>query len=141
MHVVKKSVFVFAILLALCLSACKGANKMLGGWNVVADSKPMGVMTFTDTTMSIVFDDPGTHLAATLTGTYHLDGDQFYTTWKSAELTNVPAEGKGQEAAIKTMLEKQVHAGEERVATVKWTGDKSFSTTAADGTVATYNKV
>ena len=141
MSLLSKPALAMAILLALCLVGCKGSSKMIGTWNMAMTGNQNAVIDFkADNTMAVVFDDPGTHLKATIAGTFREDGDQLYMTWKNVDLTNVPAEGKGQEAEIKSELGKSVHVGEERVTTVAWAGDKNFSTTSSEGTKTTYTK-
>ena len=131
----KTSRLLVLLFACLCLFGC-GDSKLVGSWNVPLEGGAKGTMTFSkDGNLTMLVQDTENHITVTVTGTYSDGGDQLTMTMKNVEVTEIPDAMKAQSADLKSTFEKSLNVGVEKVANVKWTSDKSFTTTNPDSKV------
>ncbi len=117
-------------------------GKLAGTWSGALPNGVPAEMTFTaDGSLKIQADNPASQtMKIDILGKYHDEGDQLYMTMEDVQFENVPPEIKAQEGKLKEDMKKTLEIGTEKVTSLTWDGDKSFTTKNADGKTSTFKK-
>lgn len=131
-----------ALSLLVLLAGCGKGSKLVGTWTTTQGGTPAEVTFSPDGTATAVVtikDGPMAGAVVNIKASYKEDGDKLHMTTTDATVSNFPAIAKGKEAEVTDAVKKQAEVGKEKIDSIKWNSDTSFTTTGDKGS-ATFTK-
>jgi hypothetical protein len=123
------------------LAGCGKSSKLVGTWTTSKDGLNAEATYGADGNATMVLTgNQFQGMKVSITASYKDEGDKISMTTKDVSLDNVPAALKAQEATLKDTIKNKMEIGKEKVDTIKWLSDTSFTTTDEKGSSVTFTK-
>jgi hypothetical protein len=123
------------------LAGCGKSSKLVGTWTTSKDGLNAEATYGADGNATMVLTgNQFQGMKVSITASYKDEGDKISMTTKDVSLDNVPAALKAQEATLKDTIKNKMEIGKEKVDTIKWLSDTSFTTTDEKGATVTFTK-
>jgi hypothetical protein len=130
-----------ALSLLTLLAGCSKGSKLVGTWISTQDKMSVESTYNADGTATAKLAVPQLQGAkVVIAGTWKEDGEKLRVAVTGVTLQDLPPALKAQETAIVDSVKKNLGVGTEKIETIKWVSDTSFTSTDDKGQSVTFTK-